>query len=178
MPVVECEAKYLDVDPAAMAALIASAGGEHRGGRLMRRYVYDTVPPMEGRWVRLRDDGSLTTLCVKEITSDAIDGTSETETVVGDFETTHALLGRMGVPPRSYQENHRDSWTLHGVRLEIDSWPLIPPYLEIESDCVEDVQRTADRLSIAVPELTTENTVKVYARYGIDLESISDLRFP
>ncbi|MDW4902161.1 MULTISPECIES: hypothetical protein [Streptomyces] len=84
----------------------------------------------------------------------------------------------MGVPPRSYQENHRDSWTLHGVRLEIDSWPLIPPYLEIEGDCVEDVQRAADRLSIAVPELTTENTVKVYARYGIDLESISDLRFP
>lgn len=64
------------------------------------------------------------------------------------------------------------------MRLEIDSWPLIPPYLEIEGDCVEDVQRAADRLSIAVSELTTENTVKVYARYGIDLESISDLRFP
>ncbi|MFF4945521.1 adenylate cyclase [Streptomyces rubiginosohelvolus] len=178
MPVVEYEAKYLDVDPAAMASRIALAGGEHKGGRMMRRYVYDTVPPAAGRWVRLRDDGSLTTLCVKEITSDAIDGTSETETVVGDFETTHALLGRMGVPHRSYQENHRDSWVLDGVRLEIDSWPLIPPYLEIEGDCVEDVHGVAARLSIAVPELTSENTTKVFARYGIDLERISDLRFP
>ncbi|MBK3529546.1 adenylate cyclase [Streptomyces sp. MBT67] len=178
MPVVEYEAKYLDVDPAAMASRIALAGGEHKGGRMMRRYVYYTVPPAAGRWVRLRDDGSLTTLCVKEITSDAIDGTSETETVVGDFETTHALLGRMGVPHRSYQENHRDSWVLDGVRLEIDSWPLIPPYLEIEGDCVEDVHGVAARLSIAVPELTSENTTKVFARYGIDLERISDLRFP
>ncbi len=42
-----------------------------------------------------------------------------------------------------------------------------------------DPRRTrSGALSIAVPELTTENTVKVYARYGIDLESISDLRFP
>ncbi|KFK86917.1 adenylate cyclase [Streptomyces sp. JS01] len=178
MPVVEYEAKYLDVDRAAMASRIASAGGEYKGGRMMRRYVYDTVPPAAGRWVRLRDDGSLTTLCVKEITSDAIDGTSETETVVGDFETTHALLGRMGLPHRSYQENHRDSWTLDSVRLEIDSWPLIPPYLEIEGDCVEDVHGVAARLSIAVRELTSENTTKVYARYGIDLERISDLRFP
>ncbi|MEV7656397.1 adenylate cyclase [Streptomyces anulatus] len=178
MPVVEYEVKYLDVDRVAMASRIASAGGEHKGGRMMRRYVYDTVPPAAGRWVRLREDGSLTTLCVKEITSDAIDGTSETETVVGDFETTHALLGRMGVPHRSYQENHRDSWVLDGVRLEIDSWPLIPPYLEIEGDCVEDVHGVAARLSIAVPELTSENTTKVFARYGIDLEHISDLRFP
>ncbi|MFF0503320.1 CYTH domain-containing protein [Streptomyces fimicarius] len=178
MPAVEYEAKYLDVDPAAMAARIAAAGGEHVGGRLMRRYVYDTVPPTEGRWVRLRDDGSLTTLCVKEITSDAIDGTSETETVVGDFETAHALLGRMGVKHRSYQENHRDSWVLDGVRLEIDSWPLISPYLEIEGDCADAVRNAAARLSIAVRELTSENTTKVFARYGIDLESIADLRFP
>ncbi|WP_329156537.1 CYTH domain-containing protein [Streptomyces anulatus] len=177
MPVVEYEAKYLEVDPAAMAARIAAAGGEHRGGRLMRRYVYDTVPPMDGRWVRLRDDGTAATLCVKEVTSDAIDGTSETETAVGDFETAHALLGRMGIQHRSYQENHRDSWGLAGVRLEIDSWPLIPSYLEIEGNTAEDVQVAAARLSIDMSELTSENTTKVFARYGIDLEGISDLRF-
>ncbi|MFG3407764.1 CYTH domain-containing protein [Streptomyces sp. NPDC048142] len=178
MPVVEYEAKYLDIDPAAMAGRIAAAGGEHSGGRLMRRYVYDTVPPLEGRWVRLRDDGEEATLCVKEITSDAIDGTSETETTVGNFETAHALLGRMGMRHRSYQENHRDSWVLEGVRLEIDSWPLIPPYLEIEGDTAEDVRVAAARLSIDMSELTSENTTKVFARYGIDLDGISDLRFP
>ncbi|MEU5330194.1 hypothetical protein [Streptomyces parvus] len=42
----------------------------------------------------------------------------------------------------------------------------------------EDVHGVAARLSISVRELTSQNTTKVYARYGIDLERISDLRFP
>jgi adenylate cyclase class 2 len=178
MPAVEYEAKALDTNPAAMAARIADAGGEHHGEHLMRRYVYDTAPAVAGRWIRLRDTGTEVTLCVKEISSDAIDGTRETETTVGNFETAHALLGRIGIAPRSYQENRRDSWLLDGVRLEIDSWPLIPPYLEIEGDSAEDVWAAAKRLAIRRDELTSENTTKVYARYGIDLDTISDLRFP
>lgn len=177
MAAVEYEAKVLEIDPVAMAARIRDAGGEHMARRLMRRYVYDTVPAKRGRWIRLRDSGSDVTLCVKEITSDAIDGTRETETTVGDFETTHALLERIGVSAKSYQENHRDSWILDGARLEIDSWPRIPPYLEIEADCTEQVWTTAARLSIPREVLTSENTTTVYARYGIDLESIADLRF-
>ncbi|MEU3185343.1 adenylate cyclase [Streptomyces sp. NPDC006923] len=177
MSAVEYEAKYLNINPAAMAARIADAGGTYAASRLMRRYVYDTVPAAEGRWIRLRDTGRDVTLCVKEITSDAIDGTRETETSVGDFEITHALLRRMGISSRSYQENRRDSWLLDGVRLEIDSWPLIPPYLEIEGDGAEQVWATAKRLSIPREELTSENTTKVFTRYGIDLKSITDLRF-
>ncbi|MFJ4923597.1 CYTH domain-containing protein [Streptomyces sp. NPDC088725] len=178
MSAVEYEAKHLNIDPAAMAARIADAGGKHVAERLMRRYVYDTVPPAAGRWIRLRDTGSEVTLCVKEITSDTIDGTCETETTVGDFETAHALLSRMGISPRSYQENRRDSWLLDGVRLELDSWPLIPSYLEIEGDDAEQVWATAKRLFIPWDELTSENTTKVFTRYGIDLDSITDLRFP
>ncbi|MFE7131387.1 class IV adenylate cyclase [Streptomyces sp. NPDC057638] len=175
---VEYEAKLLNVDPAAMAIRIADAGGHHVGERRLRRYVYDTVPAMPGRWLRLRDTGTTVTLCVKEISSDAIDGTHETETTVGDFETTHSLLGHLGLTPRSYQENLRDSWLLGTVRLEIDTWPLIPPYLEIEADSAEEVQRTARRLSLSEDQLTSENTTKVYLRYGIDLETVQDLRLP
>jgi adenylate cyclase class 2 len=178
MPAIEYEAKHLNIDPAEMTARIEAAGGGHVRERLMRRYVYDTVPAVPGRWIRLRDTGTEVTLCVKEITTDAIDGTRETETTVGDFETAHALLGRAGIAPRSYQENRRDSWLLGSVRLEIDSWPLIPPYLEIEGDTAEQVWDSAACLSLAADQLTSENTVKVYARYGLDLNTITDLRFP
>jgi adenylate cyclase class 2 len=174
---VEYEAKVLDIDPADTAARIKKAGGTFHGERLMRRYVYDTVPPMKGRWLRLRDSGGEVTLCVKTITSDAIDGTRETETSVGSFEDTHALLGLVGLTHRSYQENRRSSWLLNGVRLEIDAWPRIPPYLEIEGDGEQQVWETAKRLSIQREALTSENTTKVYSRYGIDLETIADLRF-
>ncbi|GAA1170688.1 hypothetical protein GCM10009654_29860 [Streptomyces hebeiensis] len=174
---VEYETKALGIDPEEMAARIKSAGGTFHGERVMRRYVYDPVPPVEGRWVRLRDAGGVVTLCVKTISSDAIDGTQETETTVGSFEDTHTLLGLMGLTHRSYQENRRSSWLLDGVRLEIDTWPRIPPYLEIEGDDEEQVWRTAERLGIPKAELTSENTQKVYARYDIALDTITELRF-
>lgn len=174
----EFEAKALDIDPAELAQRIAAAGGTHVSDRVMRRYVYDITPGERSRWIRLRDTGSEVTLCVKEITSDAVDGTRETETTVGDFDTTNALLGQVGFTAKAYQENRRSSWLLDEVRLEIDSWPLIPPYLEIEGDDAEQVWAAAKRLGLDREDLTSENTTAVYARYGIDLTTIPDLRFP
>jgi adenylate cyclase, class 2 len=175
---IEHEAKMLDIDPIETAALVRAKGGEQVGEtKLMRRYVYDITPGDLSKWIRLRDTGSETTLCVKEITSDAIDGTHEVETTVGDFAATNELLALLGFTPKSYQENRRTSFILDGARLELDEWPLIPPYLEIEADTQDDVLRVAGLLGYDESQLTGENTMKVYARYGIELGGIRELRF-
>ncbi len=90
---------------------------------------------------------------------------------------TCALLGLLGFKPKSYQENRRTSFVLDNVQVELDEWPLIPPYLEIEGHTKDDVLRVADLLGYDEDQLTGENTVKVYARYEIDLQAIPDLRF-
>jgi adenylate cyclase class 2 len=174
---IEHEAKILDIDPEAMARLILQEGGRLLGDKLMRRYVYDITPGDESKWIRLRDTGSEVTLAVKHITSDAIDGTHEVEVTVDDFESTNELLAVMGFQPKSYQENKRTSFVLDGVELEIDSWPLIPPYMEIEGKSREDVVRVAALLGYSEDVLTGENTMKVYRRYGIELSTIPELRF-
>lgn len=178
MPI-EHEAKVLDIDPDDNQSRIESIGGKRvTETRLMRRYVYDIVPGDMSKWIRLRDTGTETTLCVKEIRSDAIDGTLEVETAVGDFAATNDLLGMLGFKPKSYQENRRTSFILGDVQLELDEWPKIPPYLEIEGETKEDVVRVAGLLGYPEDRLTGENTIKVYARYGIDLTAISELKFP
>ncbi|MGW5349503.1 class IV adenylate cyclase [Streptomyces sp. NPDC004031] len=176
MTVTEFEAKVLDVEPEEFRALLTAAGAEHLCERLQRRYVYD-IPGQSGTWVRLRDTGSEITLCVKEIHSDAIDGVAETETTVGDFDVMNALLGKLGYRPKAYQENRRSSWSLNGAAVEIDEWPLIPPYLEIEGNSADHVHATARALGFPLTELTSENTTKVYRRYGIDIEAIARLTF-
>jgi adenylate cyclase class 2 len=173
----EYEAKVLDIDPSATADLIVAHGGVRTGRALQRRYVYDIAPGDDSRWIRLRAVGDRATLTVKEIAHDGIDGTHEVEVGVTDFEATNELLGRLGFTPKSYQENRRTSFELAGARLEIDEWPLIPPYLEIEADSPTDVLQVASRLGYSKDQLTSENTLKVYARYGIDLLAHRRLSF-
>ncbi|MEV4130037.1 CYTH domain-containing protein [Nocardia sp. NPDC049707] len=176
MPI-EHEAKVLDIDPDTIEQRILDKGGRKLGEQLMRRYVYDIAPGVDRKWIRLRDNGNETTLAVKEITSDAIDGTHEVEVTVDDFATTNALLEMLGFTAKSYQENTRASFTLDGAQLEIDTWPQIPPYLEIEAATKEDVIRAAELLGYTEPDLTGENTIKIYAHHGIDLNTIRELRF-
>ncbi|WP_369371718.1 class IV adenylate cyclase [Promicromonospora sp. Populi] len=176
MPI-EHEGKILDIDPAAVEQTILDKGGRKVGEKFMRRYVYDIVPGDMSKWIRLRDTGQEITLTVKEIRSDAIDGTHETEVVVNDFDETNALLGMLGFTAKSYQENKRVSFLLDGAEVEIDTRPQIPTYLEIEAASAEDVIRVAGLLGYSESDLTGENTIKVYARYGIDLTSIPELRF-
>ncbi|HEY0694081.1 MAG TPA: CYTH domain-containing protein [Kribbella sp.] len=176
MPI-EHEAKILDIDPATMEQLILDKGGQKLGERFMRRYVYDITPGDQSKWIRLRDTGDETTLTVKQITSDAIDGTHEIEVGVDDFNATNALLGVLGFTAKSYQETKRTSFILDGAQVEIDTWPQIPPYLEIEAGSKDEVVRVAALLGYAESDLTGENTIKIYARYGIDLNAIRELRF-
>ncbi|WP_067894370.1 class IV adenylate cyclase [Nocardia vaccinii] len=176
MPI-EHEAKILDIDPETTERHIIDEGGRKLGQRFMRRYVYDITPGDESKWIRLRDNGNGTTLAVKHITGDAIDGTHEVEVSVADFATTNELLELMGFKAKSYQETRRISFTLDGAQLEIDTWPHIPPYLEIEAATKEDVLRVAAQLGYTESDLTGENTIKIYARHGIDLNTVRELRF-
>ncbi|MFF0493144.1 hypothetical protein ACFYTQ_29315 [Nocardia sp. NPDC004068] len=66
---------------------------------------------------------------------------------------------------------------IDGAQLELDTWPHIPPYLEIEAATKADVIRTAELLGYTESDLTGENTIKIYARHGIDLNAIPALRF-
>ncbi len=174
----EYEAKVLDIDPATMAALILSKGGEQvTPPSLQRRYVYDITPGDQSKWIRLRDTGRKTTLAVKAITHDGIDGTYEVEVTVDSLQATNELLGMIGFKPKGYQENRRTSFTLDGAELEIDEWPMIPPYLEIEADTPAEVVRVAGLLGYDESQLTSENTTKVYARYDIDLTQHEEVKF-
>lgn len=176
MPI-EHEAKILGADHQVLESDILGLGGTKVAERLMRRYVYDIEPGDTTRWVRLRDTGTEVTLATKWIEHDGIDGTHETEVSVSGFEATNTLLNTLGFIAKAYQENRRVSYRLEGTEIELDTWPMIPPYMEIEAKSQGEVVRVAEMLGFDEADLTGENTTKIYARYGVDLASITDLRF-
>jgi adenylate cyclase, class 2 len=173
----EFETKILDIDVEKIMQKLEQLGARRIIERNMKRYVYDFTPKKKHSWIRLRFDGEKTKLAVKEIQNDQIDGTKEIEIEVDDFDKTHLLLHSIGYVHKAYQENKRISYMLDDVEIEIDFWPHIPPYLEIEGKSVKDVEQMVQKLGFEMSQTTTMNTKKVYEKHGIDVFSFNELKF-
>lgn len=176
MPI-EFEAKILEINVEEVYSKLNILGAIKMGENMQKRLVYDFNPKKDNSWIRLRSNGTKTTLAVKEIHNDQIDGTHELEIIVSDFDQTNLLLEKLGYLPKGYQENKRVSYVLDGVEIEIDFWPLIPPYLEIEAKSVKAVELMIKKLGFDLSQATSINTIEIYKKYGIDLDLIKELKF-
>ena len=54
---------------------------------------------------------------------------------------------------------------------------MIPTYIEIEWKNKDEVEKIVKKLWYKMINTTSINTTKVYAKYGINLNKIKDLRF-
>jgi len=174
----EIEERVLEIDKDKVIAKLEELGAKKIGDWHQKRYVYDFIPKRENEWIRLRTNGKETTLTYKNIESKDISGTKELEIVVSDFEETNQLLKIMGYTPRSFQENLRTRYYLDHIEIDIDTWPLIPTYLEIEGNSEEDVKRIEKLLELNESKVTTMNCQDIYLEeYGIDINQIEELKF-
>lgn len=148
----EIEAKFLNIDHGAMRAKLASLGAHlEQPNRLMRRQNYDFPDRRlnaKNAWARLRDEGDKITLTYKQLQDRSLHGTKEINTTVDSFESAGQFLSAIGLQVDTYQETKRESWTLNGVQIELDEWPWIKPFLEIEGPTEQDVRSTAQMLDL------------------------------
>lgn len=81
----EYEGRVLNIDKVSVQQRLTDLGAELVAKKNYRRYVFNTIPAVKNRWVRLRTDGQKTKLTVKEITRATVDGVQEWETVAYQF---------------------------------------------------------------------------------------------
>lgn len=172
----EYEVRVLEINVEDIKKKLEDIGAEFQWDLIQRRYVYDFIPKVEGKWIRLRTNGDKTTLTIKNLVSSEIDGTQELEVSVDDFDRTNLILKELGYEPKGYQENRRCQYYLNGVEIDIDYWPLIPTYLEIEGPSEEAVYNTLKALDIPKEKTTTKDVQDIYLDYGHDLKTIYDLK--
>ena len=173
----EFEVKILDIDVEEIISKLSILGAKKIGEKFQKRLVYNFNPPKENSWIRLRTDGEKTTMAIKEIQNDNIDGTKELEINVGDFKRTNLFLEKLGYIAKAYQENRRISYILDDVEIEIDFWPKIFPYLEIEARSISKVELMIKKLGFNRSQATSISVRKVYKKYGIDIYAIKELKF-
>ena len=175
----EREVTILDINTSDFIKKLEDLGAVKNGEFLQRRYVFDFSPVDPNKWIRLRTNGTKTTLTTKEIVDrNSIDGTNELEIIVDDFDKTHELLNQLGYIARNYQENYRRIYLLNGTEISIDSWPLIPTYAEIEGKTNQDVEDVLKLLDVDKEKVTTFDVESIYrVIYGIDIMKVKELKF-
>lgn len=162
----EIEARLLDIDEDKFIALLRKHNATFVGDWLMNRNVYDFNPIDDNKWIRLRTNGIETTLTIKEIVDNGIEGTNELEIVVSDFDGANEILNKLGYFARGKQTNRRIRYILDNVEIDIDFWPLIPTYVEFEAESVDKIEKLCKKLDIDFNSLTTMSVPEVYDYYG------------
>lgn len=134
------------------------------------------------KWIRLRKSNDKVELTVKHIQSktdgeDFFQRVIETEINTSSFEETNALLEALGFVKRNYQEKIRYSYSYKGANIEIDVWPIIKPYMEIECSDINLIRDITHELGLDTNEIVSCNTSELYKMIGIDIKSIPELKF-
>jgi len=183
----EIEVKFLNIDPKETEKKLKEAGAEKVFDKVYRRKVFD-YPDLRlndrGAYLRLRDEGDKITLTFKQRlgvkshdgkTND--EGMEEIEIKVSDFEKTAELLTKMGLKEKFYEENRRIRHQLDDIEFDIDFWPLLDPYLEIEAPSWEKIDEAIKLLKLDPKDKKIFSTYQVYQLKGIDENDYQILTF-
>lgn len=175
----ELEAKWLNINIADMRARLTAAGATLVvPERLMVRAVFDYADKrLEkiGGWVRVRNEGDKVTLSYKQLNDRTLHGTKEVTVVVDDFDTTCAFLKAIELEQNSFQETKRESWKIGDTEIELDTWPWIPSFVEIEAKSEDALQSAAKALRLDYAQALHGSVETAYqAVYDITEEAIDN----
>jgi adenylate cyclase class 2 len=161
----EIEVRFLEIDKDNLIENLTSLGAEDLGEKLLNeRIVYDrelTWRDQPAKMVRLRTVDGTTELAYKNRQHDAVDGTEEIEFSVSDADAAEALLERLGYVVYRYQEKKRHTFKLGNVVVDIDTWPRVPTYVELEGHSEQDLKEVAQQLGLDWDAVELRNPRKV-----------------
>lgn len=141
------------------------------------------------KWIRLRktveekSDKSTKekiTLTIKHVLKDnnsGIQQMKETEIFVNSFEEANELLENLGFYHRGYQEKRRVKYILEEHEIDIDTWPGLPTYFEVEGKDKEDLEKILNLLGYSFEDTISCTVDEIYKKMGIDINNMKELKF-
>ncbi len=128
----------------------------------------------DNKWIRLRQTNNKVTLAVKHVLADDESGIQqllETEMDIPSIKEGKELLEAMGLSHKSYQEKKRITYCFDNHSLDIDTWPSIPTYVEIEGEDKQDLENILNKLGYNITDTVSCTADDVYKLYGKTIPS-------
>jgi adenylate cyclase class 2 len=178
----EIEVRFLEIDKDALLAKLRELGAEDLGEDLLdEKIIYDdglTWRDSPGTFMRLRTRNGKTALSYKHRTAQTVDGTEEIEFEVSDPSAAEALLNRLGYHMYRTQQKKRHTFKLGEVTVDIDTWPRVPTYVELEGFSESALREAAEKLNLDWETVELRNPRKVIEEvYGISVGTMTWFTF-
>ena len=177
----EIETKVLDIDAEALKSALSAAGASPvQDTRLVVDWyrVRGTKPGEDPWYLRIRSYTDGTHEVTWKAKSDVVGIArkhKEINLTVDDSGAMADLFEELGLESYAHQEKDRTSYTLRDWRFDIDSYPGMPPYLEIEGTSDAHIREALALLGLAGNRTSSEGErVLIEDTYGLDWY---DMRF-
>ena len=171
----EIETKVLEVDTEAIKKKLKSLGAKEIQNTRLYVDWYCPKEAKEGRhpWylrVRKTSDGK------SEISWKSLEkflgNTRQSQEIninVSDFEKAKSLLEAIGLAHYAHQEKDRVSFALQDWNFDLDQYPGMPAYLEIEGKSEEHVRQAIELLELQNHQAISQGETKlIKEKYGLD----------
>lgn len=132
------------------------------------------------KWIRVRQTNDKVTLTVKHIlapNNTQLQQMMENEIEVESIKQANSLLESLGFSYKSYQEKRRVTYMLNEHEIDIDSWPGIPTYFEVEGKDEEDLKNFLNILGYKLEDTVSCTADEVYEKYGKSMFDNRELCF-
>mgnify|MGYP001600274971 FL=1 len=176
----EIETRFLDIDKDELVKKLVSFGAIDKGEEKLEETTFYSA---DGSWVgkhkfvRLRKTKDKIKLTYKENAEQTVDSAREIEFEVSDLDKCSKFFEKVGLKEIRKLEKYRHSFELGDVVVDIDSWPKIPVYMEIEGSSVESLKNFCDKLGFDWEKRFDGDGREVFRHYGYYLDNISVVTF-
>lgn len=168
----ETEIKILNINPAHITKKLLSLGAQKQPTALVIEKSFDFPNRKLGHkksLLRLRKVGKTAELTYKTIAKKAgpLKTREETETRVENFEIMEQILRAIGLHLQWHREKKRTSFTLGKTKFEIDEYPRLPPYLEIEGS-QEEIGKYVKLLGFTMKQASLLSATKLLKQHKVN----------
>ncbi len=119
-----------------------------------------------GGYLRLRSRGKKVELTFKQgIKQGKVKAAIEHEVRVGDGKTLQKILSGIGLELKRKTVSHRTSYEVGAVHVDVDKYPGIPPYFEIEAPRMKELEKWVKKLGYTMRETNSWTTGQVFEYY-------------
>jgi adenylate cyclase, class 2 len=169
----EIELKFLEINEMFLINKIESIGAVKKYDKIFRATAFDGInfsnKDSKMNYLRIRDEGDKVFLTYKSPSKDdKLHIRDEIEVQVQDFKKTLQIIKKLGFQEGPIINKHRihyeiDNFDNKGkISFEIDKYPKIPTYLEIEVSQIKQMNKICELLELDINKGKKEMITELY----------------